>query len=99
MIGILEDFSGPVLVTAIEANLFELYRYWGTSTKTEFHDSPDMTWLITGVVHPFMNGVFHTKLALAAGVAEIYRITPVPEARRQGIGVALTLAPKQQTIN
>lgn len=59
---ILEDFSGSSLAAAIETNLFELFRYWGNSTKSEFHDSPDVTWFITGVLDPFMNGVFRTQL-------------------------------------
>ena len=59
---ILEDFSPSSLTTAIEANLFELYRYWGSSTTVEFYDSPKVTWVLTGVLHPFMNGIFHTRL-------------------------------------
>lgn len=50
---------------AIEVNLFELYRYWGNSSsvKAELHESPHLTWFMTGVAHPFMNGVFKAQLS------------------------------------
>ncbi len=59
---ILEDLSTPALVAAIKANLFEYYEYLGRSPQAELHDSPNMTWLLTGIPHPFLNGVLRTQL-------------------------------------
>jgi GNAT superfamily N-acetyltransferase len=60
---ILRDLSAPALVVAIKANLFEWYRYLGTSPGAEFHDSPELTWLMAGIPHPFVNTVLRTQVA------------------------------------
>jgi GNAT superfamily N-acetyltransferase len=60
---ILRDLSTSALIAAIKANLFEYYRYLGHSPQAEFHDSPELTWLLTGIPHPFLNNVLHTQLA------------------------------------
>jgi GNAT superfamily N-acetyltransferase len=59
---ILEDLSTPALVAAVKANLFEYYEYLGRSPQAELHDSPSMTWLLTGIPHSFLNGVLRTQL-------------------------------------
>jgi GNAT superfamily N-acetyltransferase len=61
---VLNDFSAPVLAKAIEANLFKYFQYLGRSASVELYDSPNMTRFITGIPHPFMNGVFRTQLTL-----------------------------------
>ncbi len=62
MSDILQDLSTPALVGAIKANLFEYYRYLGRSPQAELYDGPRLTWLLTGILHPFLNGVLRTQL-------------------------------------
>jgi GNAT superfamily N-acetyltransferase len=57
MSAILKDLSAPALVAAIWANLFEWYRYLGTSPKAEFYDGPELTWVLTGIPMSFLNCV------------------------------------------
>jgi len=58
----LKDPSTPALVKAIKGNRFEWYGYLGRSPKAELHDSPNLTWLITGVPFPLMNTVIRTQV-------------------------------------
>lgn len=60
---ILKDFSAPALVTAIEANYWEFWAFFGRSPQVELHDEPEMMWLVSGIPHPGFNGVFRTQLA------------------------------------
>ena len=62
MTNILKDLSTPALVKAIKANRFEWYGYLGRSPNAELHDSPNLTWLLTGVPFPAMNTVMRTQL-------------------------------------
>jgi predicted GNAT family acetyltransferase len=59
---ILEDLSTPALVKAIRANMFELFRYLGRSPEAELYDGPNLTWLLTRIPTPFLNGVLRTQL-------------------------------------
>jgi GNAT superfamily N-acetyltransferase len=58
----LKDLSAPALVAAIKANLFQWYRYLGRSPKAELYDSPQLTWLLTGISNSFVNTVVRTQL-------------------------------------
>jgi len=59
---VLKDFSLPTLNRAVKANLFEWLAYLGTSPKAESYDGGELKWVLTGISHPFMNHVLHTKL-------------------------------------
>ena len=70
MDGILNDFSVRALAAAIEANLFEYFQYLGRSASVELYDNPNMTGFITGIPHPFMNGVFRIQLTSGDAIEE-----------------------------
>ena len=58
----LKDSSRKSLIKAIEGNLFELYRYYGQSPKGEFHEEPNILWLITGIHFPLFNAIARAQL-------------------------------------
>jgi ribosomal protein S18 acetylase RimI-like enzyme len=60
---LLRDVPTSALVAAIKANLFEYYRYLGRSPQAELYEGPQLTWLLTGIPHPFLNNVLRTQLA------------------------------------
>jgi GNAT superfamily N-acetyltransferase len=59
---VLNDLSTPTLVAAIKANLFEWYRYLGSSPKAELYESPERTWSLTGIPLAFANAVLRTQV-------------------------------------
>jgi ribosomal protein S18 acetylase RimI-like enzyme len=59
---LLKDPSPQALVTATKANLFEWYRYLGRSPNAEFCDTPQLTWLRTGISNSFVNTVVRARL-------------------------------------
>jgi GNAT superfamily N-acetyltransferase len=56
------DFSPTALTAGIKANLFDYYHYLGRSTRVEYIDTPQFTWLVTGIPDSFMNNVIRTQL-------------------------------------
>jgi GNAT superfamily N-acetyltransferase len=63
---VLNDFSAQALATAVEANLLEWFEYIGRAASVELYASPSVSWFVTGIPHPFLNGVFRTRLASGA---------------------------------
>jgi len=57
----LTDLSPQALVATIWNNAFGWWRYMGTSPGAEFHDSPELTWLLTGLPSAFVNPVLRTR--------------------------------------
>jgi GNAT superfamily N-acetyltransferase len=56
------DLSTASLITAISSNLFEYYRYLGRSPQAEFYESQHLSWLLSGIHHPFVNAIIRTQL-------------------------------------
>ena len=54
---VLTDLSSESLVTAIWDNAFAWWRYLGSSPRAEYDDSPELSWLLTGIPTPSMNTV------------------------------------------
>ena len=67
---ILNDFSVRALDKAIEANLIKYYQNLGRSHSVELYDNSDMTRFLTGIPHPFMNGVFCKHLTARDAIEE-----------------------------
>jgi len=63
MAEVVQDLSRPVLVKAIEANIFEQLPIWAQLKLkgVETYDRQDVKWFITGVPHPLFNGVLFAR--------------------------------------
>jgi GNAT superfamily N-acetyltransferase len=61
MSDILQDLSAPALVAAIRANPIEWRRALGNSPKAEVYESPELTWVLTGMPTPSLNAVLLAK--------------------------------------
>ncbi|NNL76660.1 MAG: GNAT family N-acetyltransferase [Desulfobacterales bacterium] len=59
---VLNDTTTPALITAIEANLVEMFslnRYWA---QAEVHDGKNLFWTITDVPFPLFNSILRAQL-------------------------------------
>ena len=52
---VLHDLSAPALVTAIEANLFDLFHRLGRWPRAEWHEDPELWWAITDIPSAMFN--------------------------------------------
>ncbi|MBI2869473.1 MAG: GNAT family N-acetyltransferase [Chloroflexi bacterium] len=80
--GFIKDFSGAVLTSAIEANLWELGTHLGKSPKVELNQEAGMQWYATGIKHPAFNGVFRTQIVNSEIRKEIERALGFFRSRR-----------------
>ena len=59
---VLQDLSAPALVTAIEENMFAIWRFLHHWPQIEVHDDPDMLWTITNIPFAAFNAVLRAQL-------------------------------------
>jgi hypothetical protein len=59
---ILQDISGPALVTAFEANLVELFSRFRQWRRAEVHRGEDILWTITDVPAAFFNSIIRAVI-------------------------------------
>ncbi len=58
---ILEDFSTPSLIKAMEANVQEAGIRWARLLRAEIHDNPEVTWFVSGLPFEMCNGVLRAQ--------------------------------------
>ncbi len=63
MARILSDFSHHALVDAIEQNCIDFFMEWGRGPGCEVHEDRGITWFVTGMPDPLLNGVMTARLA------------------------------------
>lgn len=59
---ILEDFSAPSLVNAVEENQFEYLMDLARSPQVTIHKRSELTWFLIGVPFPGFNRIVHARL-------------------------------------
>jgi GNAT superfamily N-acetyltransferase len=106
-----EDVSTPSNLSITEVKDDATLKTWWHTVSVSFGMSPryksDLSkWFDTGLDLKFPmkfylgcwdgEPVSTSQLFLAGGVAGIYLVTTIPEARRRGIGFAITLRPLQE---
>ena len=110
LVGLNEDLPTPSGLTIEHVGDTETLRKWAYASIIGFElpETSVDTWfdLFTGLGFdlPLRNyvGILNrepvatSELFLAAGVAGIYVVATIPEARRQGVGTAITLAPLRE---
>ena len=75
MTDILNDFSDAAQTTAIEANLFEMFKaLYGYLPNPVYRDEPDATWFMSDLPFMMFNGVFHARLTSDGLDARIHEI-------------------------
>lgn len=59
---VLQDFSPPALIAAIEANFTGYTSAYVRAAGGQVHEEGQLTWLYTGTPLSYYNGVVHTDL-------------------------------------
>ena len=62
MSNVLEDLSQDAVVDAIEGNLVTFVDFLGGSTRVKVHHDSDVTWYVSDVPFPLLNGAMRARL-------------------------------------
>lgn len=89
--GILEQASPPALVSAVEDNLYALWKLLGQWEKLERYQGPDMQWNLSAVPFPLFNGV--TDVHLDEEDADAVIASLIGRARAAGVPFMAWLGP------
>jgi ribosomal protein S18 acetylase RimI-like enzyme len=88
---ILQDWSEPAILYAIEANLFEFFtlsRYWG---RAKVYSGPDLLWVLTDVPFPMFNSIGRAQLTIDSVDLAIEAV--MAQGRTQKVPLAWTIGP------
>jgi hypothetical protein len=81
VVGILQDFSTPSLISAIEGNLFAIISAFRQWPQSEVHDEAEIMWSITDIPFSLFNSIMRAQLPPDRIDAVIEPIIAQAEAR------------------
>lgn len=97
-----QDLTPSALVEAIEANIWAYYTYFGSWSRVELHDDPELLWGITDIPYPLFNMAMRARLGpeeadaaiqAAIGRCRVRRVPMMwlvgPASRPAGLGQRL----------
>lgn len=77
----MKQASQTDLIAATKFNLFDLFRFWGRSSKVALHETENLAWIDSDLPWELINGVFKSRLPAARVEGAIERTISSFEAR------------------